>query len=159
MAEPLRELPDSAEVTAELPNEQAPSGSCNQVPEMPDALPHGSHELQPSRDSRVMVQIRTANTCRIFTPSPIPRKSWTTIQSSDGSAYVETVIFALAHREDPIINNNSPSTIYSDDLEAEIFSLYRRKSLDDLNRSLPATPISENAPPSVLLPVGITCGK
>ena len=152
MVEPIRELPDSAKATVELLNEQAPSGSGNEIPEMPDALLHDSDELQTSRGSHVMVQIRTANTCKIFTPSKIPRKSWTTIESSDGSPCIETVIFALAQRESPIIN--SPSTIHSN-LEAEIFSLYRRKSLD-LNRSLPPTPISES--PQVL-PDWITCWK
>ena len=140
MIEPFRELPDSAKARAELLNEQAPSGSGNEVPEMPDGLPHDSHELNTSRDSFVMVQIRSANTCKNFTASKIPRKSWTTIESSGDPPCVETVTCALAQQENSIIN--SPSTINSN-LEAEILSLYTRTSLD-LNRSLPPTPISES---------------
>lgn len=134
------ELSDNAKARVELLNEQAPSGSGNEIPEMSQALPIISHELGTNRSSHVMVQTRTANRYIIFASTEILRKSWTSFASSDGAPCVETVISASAQRKETEVDRAS---IASSNPEAEIFSLYTRRS-PDLNRSLPPTPISES---------------
>ena len=141
MAEPFRELPDTAKARVELLNEQAPSGSGNEIFEMPEVVPAVSHELRADRGSHVMVQTRTADRWKIFTSTKILRKSWTTLASSDRAICVETAISASPLQQKGI--GIDRSSIRTSNLEAEIYSLYIRKSLD-LNRSLPPTPISES---------------
>ena len=137
MVGPLRELPDSAK---ELLNEQAPLGSGNGIFEMSEALPPESHELRIGRSSHVMVERHTADRWKIMIPTKLPRKSWTSVASCDGAPGVETVVAALAQRKEISMDRGS---IVTSNLEAEIFSLYLRPSLD-LDGSLPPTPISES---------------
>ena len=139
MVGPVRELPNNAKAKEELLNEQAPSGSGNEIAEMSEALPPFSDELKTKRSSRVMVQTCNPNRCKIFTSTKISRKSWPSFASSDG-VYVETVISASAQRKEMDVDR--ASTITSS-LESELYSLYTRKSLDRY-RSLPPTPISES---------------
>ena len=141
MVEPSHELPDSAKARVELLNEQNPSGSCIEISEMPEVLPPVPHELRADRGSHVMVQTRTADRWKIFTSTKIARKSWTSLALSDRAAYVETAISTSPLQRKGISRGGSP--IDTSTPEAEIYSLYLRKSLD-LNRSLPPTPISES---------------
>ena len=141
MVEPFRELPDSAKARVELLNEQSPSGSGNEISEMPEVLPPVSHELRADRGSYVMVQTRTANRWKIFTSTKISRKSWTSLALSDRATCVETAISTSPLQRKGI--SIGRSSIDTSNLEAEIYSFYIRKSLD-LNRSLPPTPISES---------------
>lgn len=141
MIEPFRELPDSAKARVEFLNEQAPSGSGNEISEMSNVLPPASHELRADRGSHVMVQTRTANRFQIFTSTKIVRKSWPSLASSEGATCVETAISASPQQRKGISMDRA--SIGTSNLEAEIYSLYVRKSLD-LNRSLPPTPISES---------------
>lgn len=141
IVEPFRELPDSAKARVELLNEQAPSGSGNEIFEMSEVLPPVSHELRADRGSHVMAQTRTADRWKIFTSTKILRKSWTSLASSDRATCVETAISASPLQRKGI--SMGRSSIDTSNLEAEIYSLYVRKSLD-LNRSLPPTPISES---------------
>ena len=146
MVGPVRELPNSAKAKEELLNEQAPSGSGNEIAEMSEALAPVSDELRANRSSRVMVQTRNPNRCKIFTSTKISRKSWPSFASSD-EVCVETVISASAQRKEMDVDEAS---IITSSLEAEIYSLYTRKSLD-LYRSLPPTPISESPQLSPIL--------
>ncbi len=146
MVGPVRELPNSAKAKEELLNEQAPSGSGNEIAEMSEALAPVSEELRNNRSSRVMVQTRNPNRCKIFTSTKISRKSWPSFASSDGVC-VETVISASAQRREMDVDRAS---IITSSLEAEIYSLYTRKSID-LYRSLPPTPISESPQLSPIL--------
>ena len=141
MVEPFRELPDSAKARVELLNEQTPSGSCIEISEMPEVLPPISHELRADRGSHVMVQTRTADRWKIFTSTKISRKSSTSLALSDRATYVETAISTSPMQRRGI--SRGRSSIDTSNPEAEIYSLYTRKSLD-LNRSLPPTPISES---------------
>ena len=136
----VRELPDSTRARVELPSGQAPLAPDNEVFEMSEAPPPIPHGSKPGRGSHVMVQERTADAWRIFFPTKVPRRSWTSVASSDGVPCDETVISASAQRKE--LNMDEASTITSN-LEAEILSLYVRTPLD-LNRSLPPTPISES---------------
>ena len=141
MVEPFRELPDSAKARVELLNEQSPSGSAIEISELPEVLPPVSHELRADRGSHVMVQTRNADRWKIFTSTKISRKSWTSLALSDRATCVETAISTLPlQRKGTSIGRSSIDTSTP---EAEIYSLYLRKSLD-LNRSLPPTPISES---------------
>ena len=134
---PLRELPNSAK---ELLNEQAPLGSSNEIFEMSEAHPPSSYELRTSRGSHVMVETCSGDRWKILFPTKIPRKSWMSVGSSDGAPGAETVVSASAQRKEIITDGIS---IVTSNLEAEIYSLYLRPSLD-LDRSLPPTPISES---------------
>lgn len=137
MVLPLRELPDSAK---ELLNEQPPLGSGNEIFEISEALPPESHELRIGRSSHVMVETHTADRWKIMIPTKLPRKSWTSVASCDGAPGVETIVAASAQRKEMSMDGGS---IVTSNLEAEIYSLYLRPSLD-LDRSLPPTPISES---------------
>ena len=148
MVEPFRELPDSAKAGVELFNKQSPSGSGIEISEMPDVLPPVSHELRADRGSHVMVQTRTADRWKIFTSTKISRKSWPSLALSDRATYVETAISTSPLQRSGISRRRS--SIDTSNPEAEIYSLYIRKSLD-LNRSLPPTPISESPQTSSVL--------
>ena len=139
--EPFHELPDSAKARVELLNEQTPSGSCIEISEMPDVPPPISHELRADRDSHVMVHTRTADRWKIFTSTKISRKSWTSLALSDRATCAETATSTSPLQRKGI--SIGASSIDTSNPEAEIYSLYIRKSLD-LNRSLPPTPISES---------------
>lgn len=143
---PLRELHDCATAKVELLNEQNASGSGNEIPEMPEALRTVPQEPRTDRSSRVMVQTRTANRWKIFTPTKNPRKSWTSFASSSGSPHVETVISASTQQRD---TNRDRASIGTSNL-AEIYAYYTQKSFD-LDRSLPPTPISESPQVSPVL--------
>ena len=148
MVEPFRELPDSAKARVELLDEQSPSGSGIEISEMPEVLPPVSHELRADRGSHVMVQTRTADRWKIFTSTKISRKSRTSLALSDRATHAETAISTSAlQRKGTIIGGSSIDT---SNPEAELYSLYIRKSLD-LNRSLPPTPISESPQMSPVL--------
>ena len=140
MARNVRELPDSTRAKVELPSEQAPLAPDNEIFEMSEAPPPIPHESKPGRGLHVMVQERTADTWKIFFPTKIPRRSWTSIASSDGAPCVGTVVSPSTQRKE--LNMNEASII-SSDLEAEILSLYVRTPLD-LNGSLSSTSISES---------------
>ena len=139
MFSPFRELPDRAKAKVELLNEQAPSASGNEIPEMSEAFPPVSHELRTKRGSHVMVQTRNADSCKIFKSTKISRKSRSSFASS-GGACVETVISASNQRK---ASNMDRASIITSNIAAEIYPLYIRESLD-LNRSLPPTPILES---------------
>ena len=140
MAGNVRELPDKTTARVELPSEQAPLALDNEIFEMSEAPPPIPHESRPDWGSQVMVQERTADTWKILFPTSMPRRSWTSVASSDGTPCVETVISASAQSKE--LNMDEVSIITSN-LEAEILSLYVRTPLD-LNRSLSPTPISES---------------
>ena len=133
MFSPFRELPDSAKAEVELP------GSGNAITEMSEDLPPVIHELRINRGPHVMVQTRNANSNKIFKSTKISGESWPSFASS-GGAYVETIISASNQRKE---SNMDRASIVTSDVEAEIYALYIRESLD-LNRSLPPTPISES---------------
>ena len=141
MVEPFRELPDSAKARVELLNKQAPSGSGNNTFEMSEVLAPVSHELRADQGSHVMIQTHTADRWKIFTSTKFLRKSWTSLASSDRATCIETAISASPLQRKGI--SMGRTSIDTSNLEAEIYSLYLRKSLD-LNRSLPPTPISES---------------
>ncbi len=126
MIGPLYELPDRAKIA-----------------EMSEVLPPVPHEMRTSHSSHVMVQLRTANSCEIFAPTKIPRKSWISIASSDrvlGATCVETVTSASVKRQEV---NMDRASIVNSNKKAERDSLYTRTPLN-LNKSLPSTPISES---------------
>ena len=148
MVEPFRELPDSAKARVELRNEQSPLGSGNETSGMPEVLPPVSHELSADRGSHVMVQTRTADRWKIFMSTNISRKSWTSLALSDRATCTETAISTSPLPRKGI--SIGRSSIVTSNLAAEIYSLYRRKSLD-LNRSLPPTPISQSPQTSPVL--------
>lgn len=143
---PFRELSDNAKARAELLNEQAPSGSGKEIPEMSDALPIISHELGTNRSSPVMAQTRTADRWKIFAPTKSSTKSWTSFASSDRAPCPEIIVSASQRKE----TETEKESIVNANIEAEIHSLYTRRSLD-LNRSLPPTPISESPQMSPVL--------
>ena len=134
------ELPDSTRARIELPGEQAPSAPDNEIFEMSEAPPPIPHKSKPGQGSHVMVQERNADTWKLFFPTKIPRRSWTSVASSDGIPCVGTVISASTQRKEL---NMDEASIITSNLEAEILSLYVRTPLD-LNRSLAPTPISES---------------
>ena len=136
----VRELPNSTRARVELPSEQTPLESDNEIFEMSESPPSISHEPTSGRGSHDMVQERTANTWKIFFPTKIPRISWPSVASSDGAPCVGTIISASAQRKELDMDEAS---IITSNLEAEILSLYIRAPLD-LNRTLPPTPISES---------------
>ena len=140
MAGNVRELPNNTIARVELPSEEAPLAPDNEIFEMSEAPPPIPHESKPGRGSQVMVQELTADRWKILFPTSMPRRSWTSIASSNGAPCFETAISASAQRKE--LNMDEVSIITSN-LEAEILSLYVRTPLD-LNRSLSPTPISES---------------
>lgn len=147
IAGPIRELPDSALVKAELLNAQAPSGSGNQIFEMSEAVPPIFHELRTHGSSPAMVHKSIANSHKIFTSTKVSGKSRMSVASSSGSPFVGTVMSILGQRKEIAMNRVSIAT---SNLEAEILSSYLRKSLN-LDKSLPPTPISESPQVSPVL--------
>ena len=139
MFSPFRELSDSAKAEVELLNEQAPSGSGKEIFEMTEDLLPVSHELRTNRGPHVMVQTRNPNSNKIFKSTKIRGESWPSFASS-GGACVETVISASNKRKE---SNMDRASIITSVVEAEIYALYIRESLD-LDRSLPPTPIPES---------------
>ncbi|KAL9630669.1 MAG: hypothetical protein Q9164_006303, partial [Protoblastenia rupestris] len=141
---PIRELPDSGK--AELLDEQSPSGSGNEIPEISDTLPV-VHELRTHRSSKehFMLPGNRASMCRIFMSTKISRRSAFTVGPTDGAPYVETVISASAQQS--MIRTSTATS----NLKTEIYESYMRRPLD-LDRPLPPTPISESPMVSPVTP-------
>ena len=140
MVQHFHDLPNSAR--AELLNEQAPSGSGNEIFEISEPL---SRKI--SQGPHIMVQRGTADRWRILFPTKIPRKSWTSLASSADAPRVETEVSASTQRKE---GNMDKASIVTSNLEAQIISLYLGNS-PDLDRSLPPTPISESLQVSPVL--------
>jgi len=158
---PIRELPDSGKV--ELLDENKPSGSGNEISEMPPSLTVMAHELRTHRSSKEQSMMRThsANSFNILKSTSISRKSWTNMDLSDRSPRIETVISASARQKSDL--NNRPTSTSPDTAEVSPLSMPKSTGLPDnpsitetdfpetsipvsldLNRSLPPTPISES---------------
>lgn len=135
---PYRELPDSGK--AELLDEHSPSGSGKDISEMAQALPPVVHELRTTRSSKEPSMVHIGSKAGIFISTNLSRKSWTSIDSSDGTPRIETVISSSPWHSSLAL---AKSSVHSFNTEREILASYSRKSLD-LDRSLPPTPISES---------------
>lgn len=136
---PVRELPDNGKV--ELLDEHSPSGSGNEIQEMAESLPTVIHELRTNRSSteQSIIQPQNTNRYKILMATRISTKSLTSVESSDTTPCVETVIRASPRLTSLDMDRSSPGPSKVE----EIYSCYLRNSLD-LDRSLPPTPISES---------------
>lgn len=135
---PYRELPDNGK--AELLDENFPSGSGKDISEMGQAPPPVVHELRTTRSSKDHAMVQIGKKGGIFVSTKFSRKSWTSIESSDGTPCIETLISSSPWHSNLILDKSS---VHSFDIEKEILASYRRKSLN-LQRSLPPTLISES---------------
>lgn len=135
---PYRELPGNGR--AELQDEHSPSGSGKDISEIAQALPPMVHELQTHRSSKEKPMVQIGIKGAIFIQTKFSRKSWTSIDSSDGTPCIETIISSSPWHSSLTLDKSS---IHSFDTEKEILASYRRRTLD-LERALPPTPISES---------------
>ena len=135
---PYRELADKDR--AELLDEQMPSGSGKDIPEIAQEARPTLHELQTHHISIENPMIQISKKGGIFVRRQFSQKSWTSVDSSDNTPNVETVISSS-----PWHSSLAPdqSSISSFTVEKEILASYSRRTLD-LERSLPPTPISES---------------
>ena len=153
----VRELPDNG--TAELQDETSPSGSGNLMPEMSSSVPI-VHELRTQYSSRINSMLRThsANKGSIIRSTEISRKSWTSLEPSDGTPCVETLISATGTnretpedsrpsiaRRNPLSMRSKPLDLSSQNLTTRLAALKNQLPTPlNLDRSLPPTPISES---------------